>query len=424
MDTSLLDEARLHRLFDLRSPVYASRGGTFEVDPYPAFHRLRRTGPVHEGVVGPLVGFTGDGFFQGLPYPERPHFSAFDFATCDAALRDPVTFSSSPAAGLAAVEGADDGLALYNAAMISMDGDPHRRLRGLVQPSFVPRRMKWWLERWIAGTVESLLDRVEAKGRSDLNVALFAPIPLLTICGSFGVSVPEALDIRAAATSDGLGLERFFAIVEPLIAARRRQPQDDLISVLVSAELVDDDGSQHVLSDAEVLSFSFLLLAAGSGTTWKQMGITLYALLTHPEWLDRVRTDPGQMRPVIEESLRWNATDPMFSRFVARDVTLHGIDVPAGAVLHLCLGAANRDPARWERPDEFDPSRPPQPHLGFGNGPHICLGMHVARTEITTAVTAAVSRLPGLRLDPDRPAPRIIGMYERGVDALPVVWDA
>jgi len=423
VDTSLLDEARLHQLFDLRSPVYASRGGTFDVDPYPAFHRLRQSGPVHEGVVGPLVGYTGDGFFQGLPFPERPHFSAFDFATCDAALRDPATFSSSPAAGLPAPVGNDDGLALYEASMISLDADAHRRLRGLVQPSFVPRRMQWWLDRWIAGTVDSLLDRFADRRQADLNVELFAPIPLLTICGSFGVSVAEALDIRAAATSDGLGLGRFFAIVEPLIAARRLEPQDDLISVLVQAELLDDDRARHVLSDAEVLSFAFLLLAAGSGTTWKQMGITMHALLTHPEWLARVRAEPATMRPVIEESLRWNATDPMFSRFVTRDVTLGGVDVPAGAVLHLCLGAANRDPARWERPDEFDPSRSPQPHLGFGNGPHICLGMHVARTEITAAVTAAVTRLPGLRLDADRPAPQLIGMYERGPDALPVVWD-
>jgi len=196
---------------------------------------------------------------------------------------------------------------------------------------------------------------------------------------------------------------------------------DDLISVLVQAEITEA-GETHVLSDDEVLGFAFLLLAAGSGTTWKQMGITMAALLEHPEWLDRIRADPGVLRNVIEESVRWTPTDPMFARFAGNDTTLGGVDIPAGAVVHACLGAANRDPLRWEHPDEFDPSRPLQTHLGFGAGAHICLGMHVARAEMTTAISALVDRLPNLRPDPDAEAPRIIGMYERGPTAVPVVW--
>jgi cytochrome P450 len=126
------------------------------------------------------------------------------------------------------------------------------------------------------------------------------------------------------------------------------------------------------------------------------------------------------LRPVIEESLRWTPTDPMFSRFVAHDTELGGTAVPGGSVMHICLAAANRDPARWTCPDDFDPSRPPQPHIGFGNGSHICLGMHVARAELTTAIDALVRRLPNLRLDPDAPDPRVIGLYERGPTAVPV----
>jgi cytochrome P450 len=176
----------------------------------------------------------------------------------------------------------------------------------------------------------------------------------------------------------------------------------------------------HRLTDDEILGFAFLLLAAGSGTTWKQLGITTVALLQHPEWLEAVRDDATVLRPVIEESLRWTPTDPMFSRFVARDTELGGVAIPAGGVMHICLAAANRDPSRWEHPDEFDPSRPPQAHIGFGDGAHICLGMHVARAEMATAIEALVSRLPNLRLDPDVPAPRIIGLYERGPTAVPV----
>jgi cytochrome P450 len=115
-----------------------------------------------------------------------------------------------------------------------------------------------------------------------------------------------------------------------------------------------------------VLAFAFLLLAAGSGTTWKQMGITLVALLRHPGALAAAREDRSFLRGIVEESLRWTPTDPVFARFAARDCELGGVHLPAGAVVHVCLAAGNRDPARWERPDEFDPFRPLRPHLGFG----------------------------------------------------------
>jgi len=200
------------------------------------------------------------------------------------------------------------------------------------------------------------------------------------------------------------------------------QPEDDLISVLVEAEMTDENGEIHRLSDAEIYSFTYLLLAAGSGTTWKQMGITLAKLLARPELLDAVRGDPDLLRAAIEESVRWAPTDPMFSRFTRRDVELYGVEIPEGAVVHLCLGAANRDPARWDRPDEYDPMRTQHPTLGFGGGAHVCLGMHVARAEMATGIGALLERLPNLRLDPDAESPSIIGMYERGATEINVLF--
>ena len=118
-------------------------------------------------------------------------------------------------------------------------------------------------------------------------------------------------------------------------------------------------------------------------------------------------------KPAIEESLRLNPTDPMFSRWVTEDVDFFGVHVPKGAVMHLCIGAANRDPERWERPDEWDMDRPPKASLAFGGGPHICLGMHVARAEMLTGINALFDRLPDLRLDPQAEPPRLVGFYER-----------
>jgi cytochrome P450 len=413
--SSVLDPQRIRKLFDLHSDVYADRGGSFDADPYPAFRRLRETGPVHHGIVGPLVGYHGDAAFQGLPYPELQHFSVFDFTTCDEVMHDTSRFNSAPP-----VDGWEAALA--DTMLLYMDGPRHRRYRGLVQPSFVPRRAQWWVQNWISSTVGALIDTFTSNGRADLNVEFCAAIPLLTICGSFGVRHDEALDIREAVTSAGRGVAKFAELVMPIIAARRASPQDDLISVLVQAEVTDEDGERHVLRDDEVLGFAFLLLTAGSGTTWKQMGITLYGLLTHPEWLDRVRADRGLLRPAIEEAIRWQPTDPMFSRYTLTDTTLGGVDIPATSVVHLCFGAANRDPARWDRPDEFDPGRQLQAHFGFGRGPHTCLGMHVARAEMHTGISALLDRLPNLRLDPGAGPPKIIGMYERGPAALPVAW--
>ncbi|HEY7070484.1 MAG TPA: cytochrome P450 [Acidimicrobiales bacterium] len=410
-----LDRERIRELFDLRSSYNAFTGGTYTEDPNPRWHDLRAGGPVHPGTVHELTGFEGDAYFHGLPEPGRPHFSAFGFDVCDAAYRDEDTFASSPDPG---ATGGDE-VGVMN-SLLTMGGARHRRYRALVQPSFMPARAEWWIRNWIERTVHGLIDVFVDEGRAELNVDFCAAIPILTIAGSFGLPAEEALDIRASVTDAAAMVER----LTPIVAARREDPRDDLISVLVEAEITGEDGTAHRLSDAEIHSFAILLLAAGSGTTWKQMGITLGALLSRPDALAAVLADRSLLRPAIEESVRWMPTDPMFSRWVTRDVELGGTRLPAGSVLHICLGAANRDPARWDRPDDYDVHRPPKPTLGFGGGAHICLGMHVARAEMATGIGALLDRLPGLRIDPEAEPPRPVGLYERGMTAIPVVFDA
>ncbi len=410
----LLDPERVRRLFDLANNVQNWNGGTYRDDPYPVWAALREKAPVQPGTVHTLSGVEDDLFFHGLPYAELPHFSAFSWAACDAAYRDPETFASSAEA--VDLEAGEPG---PTNSMLSMGGEQHRRYRSLVQPSFSPTKVRWWIENWIESTVHTLIDAFEVAGRAELNVELCAAIPVLTITGSFGIPIDQALDVRESLSQP----ERIMEIMAPIVAARREHPVSDLISVLVQAEVTDEAGSAHRLTDAEILSFSLLLLAAGSGTTWKQMGITLALLLQRPDLVEAVRADRSLMRPLIEESTRWAPTDPMFSRWVTKDVEFFGCHLPKGAVLHLCLGAANRDPERWDRPDEFDPSRPPRPTFAFGGGPHVCLGQHVARAEMTVAINALMDRLPRLRLDPDAEAPNFIGFYERGATAIPVRFD-
>ena len=408
-----LDPGRIRELFDLRRNKL---GGDYEDDPYPAWHALRESGPVHEGTAGRLIGYEGPESFFALPEPDRLHFTAFDFATCDAIVRNSKVFMMSPA------DTAGDEL--YQMSMLTMDGPKHRRYRSLVQPSFSPDRMDWWREKWIEPTVDALIDSFEANGRADLNVEFCAAIPILTICGSFGISVSDSLDIREVVSSagQGEGAKRLMEILRPIVDARRSNPEDDLISVLCQAE-VEEDGETHVLSDLEIMSFSFLLLSAGSGTTWKQMGITLAAMLQNPRWIEASRRNSSLLEDIVEESARWTPTDPVFGRFAREDVTIAGVRIPAGAVVHPCYGAAGRDPARWERPDEFDPGRRRRPNLSFGRGAHVCMGKNLARAEMVTAISRLLDRLPeNLRLDPEAEPPRIIGLYERGVTTIPAIW--
>ncbi len=409
----LLDRDRIRELFDLRKHAGTYSGGDYTDDPYPRWDEIRQTGPIHPGTVHELTGYTGKAFFQGLPFPESPHYSAFSWAACDAALRDDERFASAPLD-----DGSGSGIG-YQSSLLMMGGLRHRRYRTLVQPSFVPAQAQWWIRNWIDGTVHTLIDSFAPDGRAELNIDFCAAIPLLTIAGSFGVPIDQALDLRAVLTDPAAVVK----IVKPIVAARREDPKDDLISVLCQAEITDEEGT-HRLSDAEIYSFTILLLLAGSGTTWKQMGITLAAMLTRPDVLHAVRDDRELVAPAIEESLRWMPTDPMFSRWVTEDLEFHGTHLPRGSVLHLCLAAANRDPERWERPQDFDIQRPKRPSLGFGGGPHICIGMHVARAEMAVGIGALLDRLPNLRLDPDADGPRSIGMYERGVMEIPVPFDA
>ncbi len=155
----LLDPDRVRQLFDLANHVQGWNGGNFTEDPYPIWHRLREQAPVHEGTVHALSGVDEDLMFHGLPYPDRPHFSAFSWAACDAVYRDPETFASS-----AEAVDLEDGEPGPTNSMLSMGGVQHRRYRALVQPSFSPTKVRWWIENWIENTVHAMIDSFEKSG--------------------------------------------------------------------------------------------------------------------------------------------------------------------------------------------------------------------------------------------------------------------
>jgi cytochrome P450 len=172
-----------------------------------------------------------------------------------------------------------------------------------------------------------------------------------------------------------------------------------------------------------VLSFLRLLLPAGAETTYRLIGSTLFALLTHPEHLAAVRADRAFLEPVIEETLRWESPVQYVSREAAAPTTLSGVEVPEGMLISVAIGSANRDERRFPDPDRFDPARNNDDHVAFGFGRHFCAGSNLARLEARIAVDALLDRLPNLRLEPGTDA-RIVGLAFRSPNGLPVRFDA
>jgi cytochrome P450 len=409
---------RFKDLYDVEKHVRATDGGILVEDPYPALAELRAQAPVHRGSTRDLLGFGAGGLNLR---PDAPVYSALSFEANDIVLRENEVFSSTFYAGLVTQ--------MFGRSILEMVGEEHRRYRALVQPAFSPKRAQWWIDNWIAALVDEAVSAFEHRGHAELNAELCARIPLQTITSSFGLSREEALDFRERA-GDGMASdpsaalarhERTTEMLQRVIEERRVNPQDDVITLLVQTEL-EEDGERHLLTDEEIYGFARLILTAGSGTTWRQLGILLVALLQEPALLDAARDDREVLRRAIDEVVRWEPTDPIFRRLVTRDVELCGVDVPAGAVIEMVLGAANRDPERWDDPDRFDPYRPLKSNVGFAGGPHVCLGMHVARAEMLVAMNAVLDRLPNVQLDPAAPSVRIIGLEHRGPNGVPVVF--
>jgi cytochrome P450 len=425
-DVLTTDDPLYEELYDVRREAEGI-GNLVDVEAaVPRLHALRAKAPVHKGRVRELL---------GLPHHDRhvrakgrQHYTALSYDACETAFRDPQTFSNS-------VQGNDNPANEKTMGILEMDPPMHRAYRRTIQPRFLmPEAMGWWRTRTIDGIVQRLIARMAVHDRAELNLDFCARVPVYTITTAIGLDGDEALRFRHAylnstSSSRTVSMEdriRNFQIVEDtliaLIAARRAEPRDDLISFLLKTKLMMPGETPRPLTDREIMAHAKLVMVAGGGTSWRQMGIALYALLTHSDQFAAVKEDRGLIGDAIEESLRWNPTAPYFYRMVMNDTEFYGHEIPAGSVMELCLGPANRDPSRWERPDEFDLHREKLTNMAFGLGTHRCLGMNVARVEIETGINALLDAFPNLRLDPAAEAPFMTGgLEQQGVSGLPVL---
>lgn len=374
-------------------------------NPYPDFHEKRTETAVAE---------LEDGSFEVYPYDLVAQV-----------MRDNVTFCSGSIRELMSV-------VMGPYPLVGMDEPEHRRLRSLVAQAFRQRMLAHWDADLVVPVVDGMIDSFADRGRAELVNEFTYRYPVQVIAEILGLSRedheyfhPRALAVINVAVRPDEGIAGSLELrdyFERVVNERRANPGDDLISELVQAEL---DG--ETLGDEEIFSFLRLLLPAGAETTYRATGSFIYGLLTHPDQFEALRADRSLMPQAIEESIRWEGPLLITSRECARDTELAGVPIPKGSMMITNIGAANHDPTRWDNPDEFDIFRPVQPHIAFGVGVHMCLGMHLARMEMASAMNRLLDRCPNLRPDPDRWVPddvHIHGERFRSPTTLPVLFDA
>lgn len=380
-------------------------------DPYPELARARRETPIQ----------TLDASL--MPHDDaHPVYFVYRHDDIASVLRDGETFSSAHIIDMIM------GPVMGEHIMLGMDDPQHRRYRALVATAFRQKVLATWETELVAKVANELIDRFVDRGHAELVREFTFPYPTQIIAGLLGlpredykqfqhwsISILMFLSKPEEAIAASQEVKEYIA---GILAERRQNPSGDLISDLAQAELE----GEH-LSDEEIFSFLRLLLPAGVETTYRSTGNLLFSLLSHPDQLDAVRTDRSLVSQAIEEALRLETPLLNITRLATKDTEISGVPVEAGSTVMLMLAAANRDEDRHAEPDAFDIFRKnPKPHVSFGHGPHMCLGVHLARLEMRVALDLLLDRLPDLRLDPAASDPHIRGQVFRSPTELPVLF--
>jgi cytochrome P450 len=357
----------------------------------------------------------------------------FKYQDVMAVMKDSATFTSGfIAEGFGAFF---DGL-----IVLAMDGDAHRRARGLLQPVFMPETVNRWRPEIDRVIRQDFLEPMVVQKQADLmHFGLYFPIREMyalmgfptddtakfnqyatwALCMVAGNQVdPER--IKTYAPLSAAAVKNLYDSIKEVVVQRRAEGAqgDDLISRLMRAEY-----EGHKLDDHEVTTFVRSLLPAAGETTSRTFSSVMTLLLERPELVERVRQDRSLISKLIDESVRFEPVATFKVRQAARDVEFGGVKVPKGALVQCMVLSANRDEDVFENADTFDIDRRPKPSFGFGFGAHMCIGQFVAKVEIQCAINAILDLFPNIRLDPSKAAPKIAGAQLRGAKSVHVIWD-
>jgi cytochrome P450 len=339
----------------------------------------------------------GEGFWSVATYAETL-----------AVLRDPETYSSVSGGTRAFGGTLLQDLAIAGQVLNMMDDPRHSQIRRLVSSGLTPRMIRR-VEDDLRARTRRLLDDVSPGSPFDFVVDVAAELPMQMICILLGVpeserhwlfeAIEPQFDFGGARTASvgQMSAEeagsRMHSYGQDLIASKRAEPTDDMLSVVANATL-DSDG----LSDLELYLFFSLLFSAGAETTRNAVAGGLLVLAEHPEQLALLRADLSLLPTAVEEMVRWTSPSPSKRRTATRDVLLGGCAVEAGQKVQIWEGSANRDASAFDRPGVFDVARKPNPHLGFGQGVHYCLGANLARLELRVLYEELLGRFSSVRV--------------------------
>ncbi len=383
-------------------------------DPYPAYRALRERDPVHRSEL--MRAWLLTRYDDCAALLRDPRFSA---------VRSLAFRNTQPERQL---EDLETFFGTLGRTILFRDPPDHTRLRNLVNKAFTPRSIELLRPR-IQEIVDGIFEQAEASGRLDAVRDLANPLPVIVIAEMLGIPREDRERFKRWSDIVAEGLEPVFdpAVIERtnrasteivdyfrgIVAARRAEPREDLVSRLVAAR---DEGDH--LSESEVLAFCLLLLVAGNETTTNLIGNGLLALMRNPAQLRRLCDDPSLTESAVEELLRYDSPVQLTGRVALEDVELHGRRIEQNQMVVPLLGSANRDPAQFAAPDQLDIGRQDNRHLSFGLGIHFCLGAPLARAEAQIVFRTIAERFSGIRLY--GPPVRRRTMTLRGLDSLPV----
>ncbi|MBO0802985.1 MAG: cytochrome P450 [Nocardiopsaceae bacterium] len=423
--------------------------------PFDALKRLRRDRPVAWVDELPVLGWPeGPGFWLVLRHED-----------VEEVLTSPGTFSSALGATQIRNPATPEALAYVRKMMLNMDPPGHSRLRRLLSRSFTPRAVAR-LEDRIGGHASAICDRVlgAAAGECDFAKDLAADLPLLTLADVLGMPEqdrwllfdwsnrvigyqdpdyatsaefdpdagtsmaaeaarlrpePDPVTGRMPDPRTREGMPDLYAYAHLLAERKRRDPGDDVMSILL-AQRDDADGGQ--VSTEEFENMFWLFAVAGNETLRNGLPGGCIALLEHPVAADAIRADPGLLPTAVDEMLRWWTPVMAFRRTAAADCSIGGQPIRSGDKVVVSFTSANRDEEVFGDPDRFDITRSPNPHLAFGHGPHFCLGAHLARVQVRALFAEVLARTSSLRYAGE--PSYLCSNFQRGVKRLPVAWTA
>ena len=388
----------------------------FGRNPWPAYARLREQG---------LVWHEGFGMWLASRFAD-----VVAIATDRRMLREPLFASPAERAEMQRAANFHDmpyHERFVQTSMLERDGPDHDRLRRAVFPYFTKTRVET-LRGWITAYVADLVGRLLTRGQVEFIADLASDVPGQVIGHLMGVPPEDCAQMtiwseetvsffdpdRSAAkkTRAEAATQAFHDYLQRLRHQRIRAPKDDLISVLIAAE------QAGTLSADETIGAAMQILHAGHGSTIDAMGSGLYALLTFPDQMQRLRDDPALMPKAVQEMFRFAAPLPFFHRFAGEKVELCGRVWPVGTKFGLLYAAANRDPVAFADPDRFDAGREPNRHIAFGAGAHMCLGNNLSRLNMEIVFTTLLARTRDIQLagEPDWKQ----GIQAHGLTRLPI----